>query len=177
MRRSFIIIALAFAYDSVSYAQLHSVSFYGSYQAALGKRDGFTKVTGFGGGASASYRIAERTALNLSFGYERYGTVDQDSALIKWNWKFWDERYAGNIRIDTLTDTLKAVLNPRQSMEILPLLLTGSFEIEPFEGFYIRPSLGGGILFYTRSLYIDEEKELQEHWLHVRIRLPQFCSR
>jgi hypothetical protein len=133
------------------------VSLYGSYVSALGKRQGYIKVNGIGGGASGSYLIADNIALNLSFGYDRYSSVEQDSALVRWDWKFWNERYSGNVRIDTLTDTLKAVLSPKQYMEVLPLILTMSFEIQVFENFFIRPFIGGGVLFYTRSLYMDEE--------------------
>ncbi|MBI5474923.1 MAG: hypothetical protein HY961_21490 [Ignavibacteriae bacterium] len=154
--RKLVIIFCAVCLSS-SYAQMHSVSVYGSYLTALAKRQGFMKVTGFGGGASARYLVAQNIGVNLSFGYGRYGSIEQDSSLIKWNWKFWNERYGGNVRIDTLSDTLKAVLNPTQYMEVLPLLLTASYEFQPFEKFFVRPSIGGGILFYTRSLYMDEE--------------------
>ena len=142
---------------STSFAQLRSVTLYGNYVTALGKQQSFSAVRGFGGGVEARIAVAEHFGVNLAFGYDRYGTIEQDSALIKWDWKFWNERYAGNVRIDTLADTLKAILNPVQYMEVLPLILTMSFEIEAFEKFWIRPAIGGGVLFYTRSLYMDEE--------------------
>jgi hypothetical protein len=154
--RNLLVIAFAFCISTAS-GQLRSVTVYGSYVTALGKQAGFSTVRGLGVGVEGRVALADSFTLNLSFGYERYGTINQDSTLIKWNWKFWNERYAGNVRVDTLSDTLKAVLNPVQYMEVLPLLLTLSFEIQPFEGLSIRPTLGGGVLLYTRSLYMDEE--------------------
>lgn len=148
---------LLISMGSLCFGQLRSITAYGSYLSALGKQRGFTELKGFGGGAVGTIPLGESFSLNISFGFERYGSISQDSSLAKWNWKFWNERYSGNVRIDTVADTLDAILNPVQSMEVLPLLVTLSLELNPSERFSIRQSVGGGIMFYTRSLYLSEQ--------------------
>jgi len=148
--------ALLFIVSS-AFGQLRSINAFGSYVTAIDKRAGFMEIRGFGGGVEGRIALSGNLSLNISFGYERYGDIKQDSSLVKWNWRFWNERYAGNVRLDTLSDTLKAILNPVQSMETLPLLVSLSLDLEPFERFTIRQSIGGGVLFFTRSLYLHEE--------------------
>jgi hypothetical protein len=141
---------------STAVAQLRSVTAYGSYSTALSRQSGFSTVRGFGGGVQAHLTVVESIGVNLYLGYERFSTIKQDSALERWNWRFWNERYAGNVRIDTLADTLKAVLTPVQYMEVIPLMIAVSYDWQPSERLWVRPSIGGGVLFYTRSLYVDE---------------------
>ncbi len=146
-----------FVAASSAFGQIHSVQFFGNYSAALGKRIHVTKATSFGGGAEVRFQIGGGVYLNLSGGYERY-SIDQDSALARWNWRFWNERYSGIVRENLTTNpSLSATLTPVQFMEAIPIMLTVGTEFMLSESFIVRPALGGGAFFFTRSLYLDEQ--------------------
>lgn len=152
--RAFVLISLLAA--SSAGAQIHSVQFFGNYSAALGKRIYVTKATSFGGGAEIRFQVGA-VFLNLSGGYERY-TLEQDSALARWNWRFWNERYSGIVRENLTTNpSLSATLTPVQFMEVIPLMLTVGTELSLSESFVLRPAIGGGAFFFSRSLYLDEQ--------------------
>lgn len=141
---------------STAAGQIHSVHGFGSRSVALGKRLGVSKAVAWGGGAELRIRLADHLKLSVIAGYERYN-IEQDSALEKWNWRFWVERYAGNVRDALVSDSsLSAVLTPVQYMEVLPVVATVSLEVAPVERLVIRQAIGGGVLFFTRSLYMHE---------------------
>jgi hypothetical protein len=132
------------------------VNAYGSYSTVLGKRLAVTKADGFGGGVEGRISLSENIKLNLSVSFERY-SVQQDSALARWNWRFWNERYQGIVRDNLASDpTLRATLDPVQYMELLPVLASISVEVNPLSDLSVRQSVGGGVVFYTRSLYLNE---------------------
>lgn len=159
---------------SSAVAQIHSVQFFGTYSTALGKRIFVTKATSFGGGAEVRFHVGGGLFINLRGGYERYG-IEQDSALARWNWRFWTERYAGIVRENLTTNpSLSATLTPVQYMEAIPLMLAVGMEFLMSETLILRTAVGGGAFFFTRSLYLDEQWQkrfdAQNHTFEYRYR-------
>ena len=150
---------------SEAFAQIHSVNVFGSYSIALGKRLSVTRADALGGGVELRVRVSDNINISVIGGFERY-SIDQDSALAKWNWRFWVERYSGIVKDNLASDSsLSATLNPVQYMEVVPILAAVSIELSPAENLTVRPSIGGGVLFYTRSLYLQEEWQKRFHAL------------
>ncbi len=142
---------------------LESLTFHSTYSAAvtsefLGKSNKIDvyRAEGYGGGAEFSFHIYDKFYINLTGGYTHY-TIQQDSALLQWNWRFWDARYRNRVKADLAADTnLTATITPVQTMDIIPVMLTFNYKFEPVKNLFITPYAGGGILFYTRSLFINE---------------------
>jgi hypothetical protein len=97
-------------------------------------------------------------SLSVGLGYERY-EVDQDSALQKWNWTFWNDRYAGLVQSIIRgpdSSIITASLVPNQRMQAFPITLALHYPVIEGEDLSVVPSVGGGMLFFTRKLYLQE---------------------
>ncbi|MBZ0199045.1 MAG: hypothetical protein K8H86_04195, partial [Ignavibacteriaceae bacterium] len=142
---------------------LESLTFYSTYSTAvtsefLGKSNKISvyRAEGYGGGAEFSFHIYDKFYINLNGGFTHY-TIQQDSALLQWHWRFWDDRYRNRVKADLAADSnLAATITPMQTMDIIPVILTLNYKFEPVKNLFITPYAGGGILFYTRSLFINE---------------------
>ncbi len=152
----FLIISIVFISSAV-FPQIHSVKLFSDYSKPLSKRLAVNKIDAVGGGAEIHFKISESINAGLIIGYQLY-SLQQDSALAQWNWKFWNTRYRDRVKADLQADpTLSASINPVQKMDVIPLMLNLSFDISMNEKFLITPSIGGGVLFYTRRLYLIED--------------------
>ncbi len=149
---------ILFVPHSISFTQirLNSIGFFSEYSSPISKRLLVTKIDGVGGGVEISFALSSNLMFSVSGGYTLF-SLQQDSAIQQWNWRFYTERYAGiiidNLRSDS---TLAAYLNPIQKMDLMPIQIsfTGNFEV--IKNLFIKPQLGGGIYFYTRRLYLEE---------------------
>jgi hypothetical protein len=154
----FSIIILTFLVNSLSIAQikLSSIAFYTDYSYPLKKRLMVTKIDAVGGGAQISFSFFKNLELSITGGYSLF-SLQQDSAIKQWNWRFYTERYAGIIRDNLRADsTLAAYLNPVQKMDLVPVQISLKGVFKPFTNFYVKPQIGAGIYFYTRRLYLEE---------------------
>ena len=158
-----ILFAALLLHNKTAAQNLESLTFYSSYSTAItsqlfGGSDKMAvyRAEGYGGGAEFSFLVYDKFYLNLNGGYTHY-TINQDSALVQWHWLFWDRRYRSRVQADLASDsTLAATITPVQSMAVIPLMLTLNYKFQPTENLFITPYAGGGILFYTRSLFINE---------------------
>lgn len=148
--------------SAVSFSQLKSINFFSDY--SIGSSDAvhpsegnfsINEVKGFGGGAEVSFSITENFSLKISGGYQGL-TVNQDSALAQWNWVFWDTRYRGIVNSNLSDPKYSAAFNPVQEINTLPFFLEAEYNFSLSESFSLAASLGGGVIFYTRSLYLEE---------------------
>ncbi len=116
------------------------------------------RVSGYSSFAGIGIRLSESLLLTFNTGYDHL-TVQQDSALEKWNWRFWESRYRGNISF-TLNSADSANIDvrfsPLQTLGVLPVVVGVAFELNPLEDLFIVPRAGIGIAFYTRKLYLEE---------------------
>ena len=162
----FLFLGLLISCSDISAQVVKSVEAYSDYSVAL-NRFGSPKqyinaklmvadADAVGGGVKVNFKLTDVYHLGVSFGYQLY-TVHQDSALAKWNWLFWDLRYKGIISSLKTDPTLVGILMPNQKMDLLPLLITFNAEYKPVSGLTFNPSLGFGMAFYTRRLYLEED--------------------
>lgn len=136
--------------------KLSSIAFYADYSYPLNKRLLVTKIDAVGGGAGVSFSIFKNFEISFNLGYSLF-SLQQDSAIQQWNWRFYTERYAGIIRDNLRADsTLAAYLNPIQKMDLMPVQISLKGNFEFLNSFYIKPQIGAGIYFYTRRLYLEE---------------------
>jgi len=156
MKRLLVPVILLTAFALTARGQVHSIQAYGTWSRGVNVVPGFTSATAWGGGAAVRIDLGSDLVLAVGAGYEYY-RLDQDSALQRWNWKFWNDRYAGIVRANLAADSsLSATLEPVQSMEILPVTVSLGYVLRPGDDFSVRPLLGAGVAFYTRSLYLHE---------------------
>lgn len=138
-------------------AQLHAVKVFGDYSTALSKRLEVTSASAWGGGFEIDYAVTEVVGVRFVGGYAYY-SIDQPNAIENWNWKFWVDRYRGIVAANLASDpALSATLTPQQIVEATPVALMLALRVPLVEGLTVDASGGGGILFFTRKLYIQEE--------------------
>lgn len=149
-------VTLIILISSVSFSQLEQIRIFSDYSFANSKRLATVKADGLGGGIGVNFSISDNFNIGLQVGYNLF-SVNQDSALEQWKWDFWEYRYKGNVRNDTASDpNLTSRIDVVQKMDAIPVILTLSYKISPFDGFDIRPTIGGGILYYSRRLFLEE---------------------
>ncbi len=159
MRRKILLFTISLLFlNNISNAQvkLSTISFYTDYSYPLKKRLLVTKIDAVGGGAEVSFALFKNLELSITGGYSLF-SLQQDSAIQQWNWRFYTERYAGIIRDNLRADsTLAAYLNPVQKMDLVPVQISLKGVFKPFINFYVKPQIGAGVYFYTRRLYLEE---------------------
>ncbi len=141
-------------------AQVEAVLVNGGFVRSISERIRVNEAHGLATGVDLRISLVGDLSLSVGVGYERY-SIDQDSALQKWNWTFWNDRYAGLVQSIVRgpdSSIISATLTPFQRMQAVPISVSLHYAIALGEDISIIPSVGGGIIFFTRKLY------LQEHW-------------
>jgi hypothetical protein len=155
------IVVLFCLISSTSYAQLEQIKVFTDYSFAGSKNLATYKADALGGSIATNFHIYENLFINIQLGYALY-SIGQDSALTQWKWDFWEQRYKGNVRADTASDkNLTARIDVIQKMDVIPFVITFNYKFSFSEDFDIRPSVGGGFMYYSRRLF------LEEHWKKV----------
>ncbi len=139
-----------------SFAQLSSVSFSPDYSISGSKRLAVTKADAVGGTLKIDFKLMDNLSIGFIGGYQLF-SVQQDSGLIQWKWDFWDNRYRGNVNADLTDSTLRATINSIQKMDLFPIILTLNGDFTFMENFFVQPSIGAGIIFYSRRMFLEEE--------------------
>jgi len=139
-------------------AQIKYVNVFADYSQPMDKRLSVNKISGMGGGAEINFNIYSGISISFTAGYRLY-SLQQDSAIAKWNWKFWLTRYKNIVATDLNADpTLKATLDPVQKMDVIPAMLSVKYSRAIISKFTAQIGLSAGVFFYTRRLYLNE------HW-------------
>ncbi|MCU0453335.1 MAG: hypothetical protein MUE68_06725 [Bacteroidetes bacterium] len=139
-------------------SQVEAVHVTGGYVQSISERIRVREAHGLTTGVDLRIGLVGDLSLSVGLGYERY-EVDQDSALEKWNWIFWNDRYAGLVRSIVRgpdSSIIRSSLVPNQRMQAFPITLALSYPIALGEDVSIVPSLGGGVIFYSRKIYLQE---------------------
>lgn len=154
-----IFIPLLFILFAVNlYPQIKYVTFFSDYSAPIDKRLAVNKISAVGGGAEISFNIYRGISASFTAGYRLY-SLQQDSAIAQWNWKFWTTRYKGIVQSDLLANpNLKATLDPIQKMDVIPVSISLKYSRTLLKSFDVEAGLSTGVFFYTRRLYLNE------HW-------------
>lgn len=140
------------------YPQLQSINIFSDYTQSGTKRLAVTKADAVGGGVGIYFKVTDFLSLGLVGGYQLY-SINQDSALTQWDWYFWNVRYRGSVQADLADSALKlsATFNPIQKMDFFPIMLNIKSDFTVLEKLTVSPALGGGIIFYIRRLYLEED--------------------
>ncbi|MBU2446721.1 MAG: hypothetical protein KJ666_14285 [Bacteroidetes bacterium] len=158
MKKRLLVPLILFLTSAALYSQvsLHSINFFADYSYPLKTRLAVTKIDAVGGGVELRFDLSKTFSVSLTGGYNLF-SLQQDSAIKQWNWRFYTERYLGIIKDNLRADSsLAATLSPIQKMDLIPLFFTFGAEFNPFDNFYIKPQIGSGIFFNTRRLYLEE---------------------
>ncbi|MCU0344584.1 MAG: hypothetical protein MUF28_12280 [Ignavibacterium sp.] len=150
-----ILLAFLLGYSN-NFAQLQSISFNADYSSALSTRLQITEGDAVGGGVKIKFLIAENMAINIHAGYKLYSLSEPD-VLNNWDWVFWTDRYYSKIVSDLAADSNLAVtISPVQKMDLIPISVSFSYDIIPFDKLEITPTIGGGLYIYTRRMFAVE---------------------
>lgn len=152
---TFVVLIMLFL-SHYTFGQLSSISLSGDYSISGSKRLAVTKADAVGGALKIDYKLLDNLSVSLIGGYQLF-SVQQDSGLIQWKWDFWDNRYRGNVNADLTDTTLRATIQSIQKMDVIPLIVTVNGDFTFGEKFFVQPSIGGGILFYSRRMFLEEE--------------------
>ena len=152
---------------SVTQAQFRNLQFYSDYNVGvnrylsasqyLQKDTKIISASAVGGGVRVLFDVAQNLRVGFSAGYQLF-SVQQDSALERWQWRFWETRYKGNVRDALKSDsTLTAQLQAIQKMDVYPLMLSASYALKVSDNLSFLPTVGVGINFFNRRMYLDEK--------------------
>ncbi len=137
-------------------AQIQSVNVFTDYSGVMGKRFNVDHATAMGVGANLKFKLAGNFSLGLTAGYRLY-SIRQANQLFDWNWKFWNDRYYTKIVSDLKADpSLSVNIGSVQKMDAIPVILHLDYNIAVRSKLTIVPSIGGGIIFYTRKMFAVE---------------------
>lgn len=155
MKTVFTIVIILFIND-FSFGQLQNVEPYFGYTKTLSNRLEVDKIDAVGGGAKIQFELKGNLSIRLDLGYKLY-SIRQPNEISKWKWFFWDARYQNTIESNLKAfKELSVDIGSIQKMDIIPVLLDLTYAAELSDDFTLYPSIGGGIYFYTRRLYITE---------------------
>ena len=155
MNRYLIICLISLITFSVSSQTLKDIRLFTDYSSAGSKRLMVTKAHGLGVGADIRFELFKGLHISLVGGYQLLH-VNQDSVIQQLKWDYWDYRYKGNIAVDLLDTTVNARITPFEKMDVLPFKINISYNHELLKDLFVTPSIGGGMIFYTRRIYIEE---------------------
>lgn len=154
--KKLIIILFVLIFNVESFSQLQFIKFSSDYSSGLTKRLSVTRAEALGGTLDVGFNVSDLFTVTFSGGYQLFN-IDQDSALAQWNWLFWETRYRGNIQAAIQSDpAMKGILTPIHKMDFFPVLIKFSKEFKLFNNLFVKPEIGGGMIFVTRRLILEE---------------------
>jgi len=155
MKRIFLILSLSILLSNISLGQLRQISVAGDFTLPLGERLAITGNSALGAIISAKFDVGSDICLTLNTGYQQY-SFSQDSSLAQWDWRYWDYYYQF-VQTTLTEEEYSAVLSPFQKMDVIPLYFTIDYRAQMSEKFSLSPSIGAGVLFFTRRFYVTED--------------------
>ena len=139
-----------------SFAQLKSVTAFTDYSYAPTTRLEITNADAVGGGVKVKFAVWDNFNLGIIGGYKLY-SVNEPDVLNTWGWQFWTDRYYNKIVSDLAADpNLSVEIGAVQKMDLIPLVIFAEYDLEITDRFFVTPSIGSGIYFYTRRMYATE---------------------
>lgn len=137
---------------------LESITILGSFLQGIDFKsgEGLNAIGGFGGGAHLRFQMTHLLSLGASVGYADL-EIDQDDALNRWQWGFWDRFYREYVRdLQQRDPNYVATLTPIQRLHFIPVHLTAEMRLPLRIG--VKPYLTSGISLYRyeRTLTLHE---------------------
>lgn len=156
MKKVLIILFTILLISTLAEAQLKSVTAFTDYSYAPAKRLSITNADAVGGGIKVKYSVWDNLNIGITGGYKLY-SLNEPDVLNNWGWQFWTDRYYTKIVSDLAADANLAVeIGAVQKMDLIPVILFAEYDLEITDKFYVTPSVGGGVYFYTRRMYAVE---------------------
>lgn len=151
----FLITGIVFL-NGFCFAQLKSVTAFTDYSYASTTRLAITNADAVGGGVKIKFTVWNNFNLGIIGGYKLY-SVNEPDVLNTWGWTFWTDRYYTKIVSDLAADpSLSVEIGAVQKMDLIPVVLFAEYDFELADKFFVTPSVGTGIYFYTRRMYAVE---------------------
>jgi hypothetical protein len=139
-----------------SFAQLKSVTVFTDYSYVPTTRLEITNADAVGGGVKVKFTVWDNFNLGFIGGYKLY-SLNEPDVLNNWGWQFWTDRYFNKIVSDLAADAnLSVEIGAVQKMDVIPFIIFAEYDIEITDKFFVTPSVGSGIYFYTRRMYAVE---------------------
>lgn len=155
MRKMTLTILFVLLSATILSAQLDRVEVKADYSFGLSERLAVKNTSSLGAIVSIRFKLSENIGISLNSGYQQY-SFSQDSSLAQWDWRYWNYYYEF-VQTTLTEDEYSAVLSPFQKMDVIPVFVTVDYLIPLTEQMSISPSLGGGIMFFTRRFYVTED--------------------
>ncbi|MGQ9560802.1 MAG: hypothetical protein ACUVTG_09430 [Candidatus Oleimicrobiaceae bacterium] len=146
--------------------RVESITFSGSFVHNVGLKpgEGLNGVRGFGGGVQVHFRLTPAFFLRAASGYADL-EVDQDDAVNRWRWGFWDRFYREYVRdLQQRDPNYVATFTPMQRLHFIAAHLTAEMRLPLHIG--IKPYLTCGVSLYR----YERTLTLHERW---RKRFPE----
>lgn len=150
--------AAAFAQEKPSTFGLKAIALHGRYlhHVTLKSGEGLNRAQGFGGNADVQFRFTRIFSINLAAGYADLG-IDQDDAVNRWNWGFWERFYRNYVRdLQQRDPNYVATFTPRQRLQMVPVHLTAGMSVPLRLAVKPEISFGGSLYRYKRTLTLHE---------------------
>jgi hypothetical protein len=137
-------------------AQLKSVTVFTDYSYSPTTRLEITNADAVGGGVKVKFTVWDNFNLGFIGGYKLY-SLNEPDVLNNWGWQFWTDRYYSKIVSDLAADAnLSVEIGAVQKMDVIPFVIFAEYDFEITDRFFVIPSIGSGIYFYTRRMYATE---------------------
>lgn len=155
MKKIFLI-GLFFFFNSLSLAQLQTITLFSDYSFAGKKNLEITKAVAVGALVQLKFNLYENFGFSVISGYKLY-SLNEPDVLKTWDWDFWTNRYYPKIVSDLKADpNLSVEIGAVQKMDLIPLIVLFNYDFLLFEDLKITPSAGAGVNFYTRRMFATE---------------------
>jgi len=150
--------------------KVNSVGFNGVYSNSFSLRKDLqiSRANSLGAELNVEFTLGESFSLSLLGGYQEFDIKQDEYALFKeWNWRAW-KRYYGDINDKNFINSTQwvqsilkdpnysASFNTIQKMDFYPVIATLQYKIKALDDLTLTPGIGGGLLFYSRRLYVEE---------------------
>ncbi len=155
MKKIFLI-GLFFFFNSLSLAQLQTITLFSDYSFAGKKNLEITRAVAVGALVQLKFNLYENFGFSVISGYKLY-SLNEPDVLKTWDWDFWTNRYYPKIVSDLKADpNLSVEIGAVQKMDLIPLIVLFNYDFLLFEDLKITPSAGAGVNFYTRRMFATE---------------------
>ncbi|HSL88875.1 MAG TPA: hypothetical protein VK870_06220 [Ignavibacteriaceae bacterium] len=156
MKKILLLITGIILLSGFSFAQLKSVTVFADYSYTPTTRLEITNADAVGGGVKVKFTVWDNFNLSFIGGYKLY-SLNEPDVLNNWGWQFWTDRYYNKIVSDLAADAnLSVEIGAVQKMDVIPFVIFAEYDIEITDKFFVTPSVGSGIYFYTRRMYAVE---------------------
>jgi len=124
--------------------------------SGLPARNSITRVRGLGFKASAEWQLWSKWSMAVASSHF-YMDIQQNDPVIHWNWPYWQKIYGGTIAEIRSKEMYQVKLKPVQRLQYKPCAVTIKRNFTLMKNWDLSLSLGGGMLWFQRKLWLNED--------------------